>query len=119
MKQKVFILFVIVIFTFNIVSCTLFKKTIDSKTGLINLLQQTEASILNDAWHDAKIHLHDSEKIWKKVKPWLQLDMDHDYVKDIEDNFTRLKAYIDTEEKPDSLATILLIMDTWENISIY
>jgi hypothetical protein len=46
----------------------------------------------------------------------MQIDIDHDYVNNIENNFVLLKAYIESQEKTHSLATILLIQEDWKNI---
>lgn len=100
----------------NVCSCTLLRKPIDNRTGFSNHLNQTENNIRNEDWEKAKTSLEDSKKAWKKIKPLLQVDIDHDYVNDIEKDFIRLDGYIDTKEKPDSLATILLIQNTWKNI---
>jgi len=97
-------------------SCALLKKPIDNRTGFSNHLKQTENYIRNEDWKNAKISLEDSKKIWKKLRPVLQVDIDHDYVNSIEADFTKLNGYIDTKEKSGSLATILLIQDTWDNI---
>ena len=70
----------------------------------------------NEEWKNAKTSLENNIKTWKELKPLFQIDIDHDYINDIEENFTKLKGYIDTKEKADSLATILLIRDTWKNI---
>ncbi len=97
-------------------ACALLKKPIDNRTGFSNHLKQTEDYIRNEDWNNAKTSLEDSKKAWKKLKPMLQVDIDHDYVNSIENDFTKLSGYIDTSEKSDSLATILLIQDTWDNI---
>lgn len=97
-------------------SCTILTKHLDSRTGFSNHLAQTEQSIRNEDWQQAKRSLEDSKKAWKKLKPIMQVDIDHDYIKDVEDNFTKLGGYLDTQDISDSLSTILLIEDTWENI---
>lgn len=47
------------------------------------------------------------------------VDIDHDYVNSIEDDFIKLEGYIDTNEKVDLLASILLVQDTWKNIGSF
>lgn len=116
MIKKVFAAIFTALIILNISSCALLKKPIDDKTGFSDHLKQTEAYIRNEEWGKAKTSLEDSIKIWKELKPLLQIDIDHDYVNNIEDDFIKLNGYIDTREKPDSLATILIIQDTWENI---
>jgi hypothetical protein len=46
----------------------------------------------------------------------LQIDIDHDYVNNIEESFVKLDGYIDAGEKGNSLATILVIQNEWDNI---
>lgn len=97
-------------------SCGFVRKPIDNSIGFSKYLKETEDCIRNENWEKAKISLENSVKKWKEVKPMFQIDIDHDYINDIENNFTLLKAYIDTKEKPDSLSLILLIQQDWETI---
>ena len=46
----------------------------------------------------------------------MQIDIDHDFIKNIEDGITKLDGYLDTKDKSNSLASILLVEETWENI---
>ena len=75
-----------------------------------------EEDIRQEDWEKAQDNLAKSEQIWKEIKPFLQIDIDHDYVNEIEDRFTLLKGYIDTEDKSNSVAIILSIQNIWENI---
>jgi len=79
-------------------------------------LRATEENIRSEDWDRAKKSLSASVAAWKRIKPYLQLDIDHDYVNDIEANFVLLGGYLESGEKPHSLALILLIQNTWENI---
>lgn len=97
-------------------SCSLLQKSIDKRTGFSDHLKQTENFIRSEEWNKAKSSLEDSRKIWGKLKPLLQIDIDHDYVNSIEEDFVQLDGFIDTEAKAFSLSTILLVEDTWENI---
>lgn len=97
-------------------SCTLLTKPLDSSTGFSKHLAQVEDSIRNEDWKQAQISLDDSEKAWKKLKPLMQVDIDHDYVKEIEDGFIKLDGYLDTKDKSNSLVAIMLLESTWENI---
>lgn len=117
--KKVLIIGILVLILIDLCSCTLFKNPIDENSNFSSSLEETENYIRNEDWENAKSSLIVSNKTWKKIKPWLQIDIDHDYVNDIENNMIRLKAYVNTEEKPDSLAAILLIKETWQNIGVY
>ena len=116
MIKKVFAAIFITFMILNISSCALLKKPIDNKTGFSDHLKQTEVYIRNEEWEKAKTSLENNTKTWKELKPLFQIDIDHDYVNNIEEYFTKLKGYIDTKEKADSLTIILLIQDIWENI---
>jgi len=115
MKKILCLIFITSVLT-TTCSCTLLKDPLDERTGFSNHLKQTENFIRNENWEGARTSLEETRKVWKKLKPMLQVDIDHDYVNDIENNFTRLDGYIDTKEKPDSLAAILLIKETWKDI---
>jgi len=97
-------------------SCALLTKTLDNSTGFSNHLNQLEINIRNEDWSNAKVSLETSKQTWKKLKPLIQIDIDHDYIKNIEDDFVELDAYLDTKDKSDSLASILLLQSTWQNI---
>ena len=100
----------------NTCSCALLQKTMDRRTGFSDQLKLTENFIRNEEWNKAKSSLDDSKKTWKKLKPLLQIDIDHDYVNSIEEDFVKLDGFIDTKAKAYSLSTILLVEDTWNNI---
>ena len=114
--KRMLCLILIYLTAINLCSCALFKTPLDKRTGFSNQLMQTETHIRNEDWAKAKTSLKETRKTWSRLKPMLQIDIDHDYVNDIEDNFTKLNGYIETQEKPDSLASILLIRKTWDNI---
>lgn len=100
----------------NTCSCALLQKTVDRRTGFSDQLKQTENYIRDEEWNEAKSSLEESEKTWEKLKPLFQIDIDHDYVNSIEEDFVKLGGYIDTKEKADSISTILLVEETWKNI---
>ena len=116
MIRKTLIVTLILSVLINICSCGLLQKPINKRTGFSDHLKQTENSIRDEDWENAKISLDNAKKAWKKAKPLLQIDIDHDYVNSIEEDFVKLGAYIETKEKANSLATILLVEDTWKNI---
>lgn len=116
MKKKSTAVILTLALIINLCSCGIINKPVDKKTGFSDFLKQTEMNIRKENWTDAKSSISEAEKVWKKVKPILQIDIDHDYINNIEEDFIKLNAYIDTKEKPNSLATIMLIKDTWENI---
>lgn len=118
MRKKIALFFIIYIL-FYLCSCTLLQKPIDRRTGFSDLLIQTEYSIRNEDWTQAKANLKNSAHVWKKIKPWFQIDIDHDYVKDIENSIALLNGYLDAEDKSESLATIFYIIDIWENINSF
>jgi len=103
----------------NISSCALFHKPIDERTGFSNRLKQTENYIQNEDWEKAKLSLEDSKNSWKKLKPLLQIDIDHDYVNSMEEYLEKLGGYIEGEDKGNSLASILTVKDIWEKIGSF
>lgn len=115
MKKYVAIAIIFLI-SLNPWGCALIKNPIDNKTNFSSYLKETEDYLRKEDWVKALESMEKSQKAWSKLKPILQIDIDHDYVNDIEDNFTILKGYIETKEKSASLATILLIQNNWKNI---
>ncbi|MCX7922597.1 MAG: DUF4363 family protein [Clostridia bacterium] len=116
MKKKILYIILIIGILTNTCSCALLQKPIDNRTGFSKHLKQTENSIRSEDWEKAKASLVESKKTWKKLKPLLQIDIDHDYVNSIEEDFVKLDGYIETKEKANSLVTILVVEDTWDNI---
>ncbi|MCX7745322.1 MAG: DUF4363 family protein [Clostridia bacterium] len=103
--KKVFYIILIAVVLINTCSCALLQKPIDNRTGFSNHLKQTENNIRSEDWEKAKSSLDESKITWKKVKPLLQIDIDHDYVNSIEEDFVKLDGYIETKEKANSLST--------------
>lgn len=97
-------------------SCALFRQPLDRMSGFSNYLQQVEEGIRNEDWTGAAANLKKANKAWRQVKPFLQIDIDHDYVNDIEADFIRLRGNLETREKVNSLGFILLIQKNWKNI---
>ena len=97
-------------------ACEAVRKPLDNRTNFSKYLNETEQNIRQEQWATALNSMEKSQKAWSKLKPVIQIDIDHDYVNDIENNFCMLKGYIETEGKTDSLATILLLQSLWQNI---
>lgn len=97
-------------------SCALYRESLDKKSGFSTLLKTTEDNIRQEDWLNARENLQASHETWKSLKPIMQIDIDHDYVNNIENNFVVLEAYLENQEKTLSLATILLIQYDWEHI---
>lgn len=117
-KKSILSIFISFILVLN-GSCTLLTKTIDSKTKFSENLRKTETHIRNDEWSDAEATISVLDKTWKKVKPLLQVDIDHDYVYNIEENLVKLQGFTETKSKDNSLSTVLLLKDTWRNIGSF
>ncbi len=116
MKKKVLFLILLITCSITVSSCALLRQPLDKMSGFSSYLKETELHIRKDEWNQAAISLNKATKAWKQVKPYLQVDIDHDYVKDIETDFIRLRGNIETEAKPNSLALVLLLQDNWRNI---
>ena len=97
-------------------SCTILVEHIDKNTHFSEQVSSIESAIRSESWEQANESLSAAKKAWKRLKPVIQIDIDHDYIHVIEDNIAELKAYIDTKQKPDALAKVLLIQETWEDI---
>lgn len=114
-KQSALFVLVVTVLT-TICSCTLLVKPLDKNMHFSEQLSQLENTIRSKNWEQAEENLKEVKKSWKSLKPWLQIDIDHDYVHEIEENLAKLEAYIETEEQADALANLLMIQETWEDI---
>lgn len=99
-----------------VTACTLLARPLDKRTGFTSSLIQLEDNIRNEKWDAARNSLEDCNKAWRRLKPLMQIDIDHDYVNDIEACLVILEGYIETTQKPDAIVTVLLIKDAWKNI---
>lgn len=116
MKTRALLFIIILAVTVPLCCCTPVRRSIDKRSGFSAHLEAAENGIREEDWDSAKNSITESIATWKRIKPYLQLDIDHDYINDIEASFTLLRAYIESREKSHCLAYILLIRDTWENI---
>lgn len=116
MKRTNLTTLLIIVLVIQLCGCAPLRRPIDSRFGFSAGLKVTETNIRNEDWDRALSSLDDSLATWKRIKPYLQLDIDHDYINDIEACFVLLKGYLESGEKSHSLALILLIQDIWENI---
>lgn len=114
-KQSALIILIVTVLTITS-ACTLLTKPIDKSIHFSEQLSKLEGAIRNENWEQADSNLEAAKKAWKRLKPWIQIDIDHDYVHEIEENLAKLEAYVDTEEQADALANMLLIKETWEDI---
>lgn len=114
-KQCALFVLILIVLT-AICSCTLLVKPLDKNIHFSEQLSQVESAVRSKSWEQADASLEVVKKTWKKLKPWLQVDIDHDYVHEIEENLAKLEAYIETEEQADALAHLLMIQETWEDI---
>ena len=92
------------------------RQTLDKKNGFSKNLTVTEDYVRKDDWDSATASLEYTKNSWRSIKPILQVDIDHDYINDIENNMAKLKAYLETQEKADSLSIIYQIQKSWEDI---
>jgi Domain of unknown function (DUF4363) len=116
MKKQAALFTVIATAIIALCSCTLLVKPIDTNMHFSEQLLKLESAIRSENWEQADESLEVANKTWKRLKPWIQVEIDHDYVHESEENLSKLGAFIDTEEQPDALAHILLIEETWEDI---
>jgi hypothetical protein len=116
--KKSIAMILLVALCIQLCSCTLLSKKMDKDTGFSELLSDIEASISGNDWEKAADNMGKAFETWKDLKPALQIDVDHDYVELIEMMFVRLEVYISTHDKSEALASLRLIMNTWENIGV-
>lgn len=114
MKKIIFYTTLVLILTTT--GCSLLKKPMDKRTGFSTELTMLESYINDENWEKATESLSKCMMKWKKVKPWMQLEIDHDVINDIEAKFIELSAYSETEDKADALANTRVIISTWKDI---
>ncbi|MGE5549183.1 MAG: DUF4363 family protein [Bacteroidota bacterium] len=97
-------------------SCSFFRGMADRRAGFSKNLAATEDHVRKEEWSAAAASLARTRRAWKQVKPLVQVDIDHDYVNQIQDQLAVLQASVETREKPDALAGILLIEEIWDDL---
>lgn len=114
MKRAIFLIISFLIF--STAGCTLFKGPLDKRTGFSQSLSALEKAIVEENYETANERLTVSNEKWEKIKPFMQIEVDHDIVNDIESELTALSAYIETGNKSQSLASIRIIINMWSDI---
>lgn len=114
LKKTLYIILVLLVFT--TAGCTLFKEPLDKKTGFSESLSVLEKEINDENYNNASESLLISIEKWERVKPFMQVEVDHDIVNDIESELTALSAYIETENKSLALASVRIIINMWSDI---
>ena len=94
MKKSLLLLTILLISSAMFCSCALFREQLDKRSGFSNYLKETEGHIRIGNWHEAEMSLIKAMGAWRRVKLYLQVDIDRDYVKDIETGFIRLQAKV-------------------------
>ncbi len=100
-------------------SCSFLVKPLGDNMHFEEQLLRLEDFIRTENWEHADDSLKEVKEAWEKLKPWLQIEIDHDYVHEMEENLSKLEAYIDTEEQSDALAALLMIKETWEDMESF
>ncbi len=114
MKKQILIL--IPLLLLFVTGCTLFKKPLDRKTGFSAELDALDGLIAAENWEEAGESLTSCKQKWYIVKPWMQLELDHDVINEIELKLYELSAYLETEEKPDALSNVRAVRNIWGDI---
>jgi len=114
--KKLLLAIVIAGLALTMSSCAFFREPLDKISGFSKQLAHIEEQILEENWQEAANSLEKAVQAWFKTKPFLQIDIDHDYVNAIETDFIRLESAINTKEKTQSLTSVRLIRDNWKNI---
>ncbi len=110
------ILILIPLLMLLVTGCTLFKKPLDRKTGFSAELDALDEHIAVENWEEAGKSLTSCMEKWRIVKPWMQLELDHDVINEIEVRLNELSAYLETEEKPDALSNVRAVRNIWGDI---
>jgi hypothetical protein len=116
MNRKIAALALIALLLIIPESCTILKRPLDKRTQFSEQLATIKNCVSREDWASSIASQNAAEKTWKSIKPLLQIDIDHDYVNEIENSFTELKAYIQARDKSKALAEIMLIQDLWDKI---
>jgi hypothetical protein len=96
--------------------CTVFKRTLDKKTNFSEELEAVNRYIAENSWDKAGESMANCMEKWYKIKPWMQLELDHDVINEIEARLVEMSAYLETEEKSSALAGIRVIINYWKDI---
>ncbi len=116
MNKKSLIIILLIFITITGSSCGVLRKPLDKSVLLSKHMYDTLEHIREEDWQQSLESLTTVEKAWKRIKPVLQIDIDHDYINEMEDRISVLKAYIEVQDKSNALATIFSMRNIWESI---
>jgi len=114
LKKQLYILLLLLIVVLP--GCSLFKNAADRKTGFSKELTCLEEYIAAEQWDSAAGAVDRCMEKWDKIRPWMQIEIDHDVIDEIDMKFTELTAYLETREKSMSLAATRVIVNIWADI---
>lgn len=97
-------------------SCSFLRGAADRRAGFSRYLAATEDHVRGEDWSAAAASLRQARRAWKQVKLLVQLDIDHDYINQIQDQLAVVQAHVETKEKPGALAGLLLIEEIWDDL---
>jgi len=103
-------------FSLVLTSCSWWQKPLDRTSGFSALLRKTATAIQAADWASALASWEQTQAAWRRIKPYLQIGIDHDYINGLEDHLTLLKGHLIAGEQGDALVLILLIENTWETM---
>ncbi|MGE5527988.1 MAG: DUF4363 family protein [Patescibacteria group bacterium] len=97
-------------------SCSFFRGAADRRAGFSKFLRAVKTHVRDGDWAAAEASLDKTRRAWIKIKPLVQVDIDHDYVNQIQDELAVLQGNVEGRSKPDALAGILLIEEIWDDL---
>lgn len=69
-------------------------------------LEQVQKYIADEQWDDAEKVMNEVDSFWSKTENSWAILLDHEALDDIEISIKKLEKYIETKEKPSSLAEL-------------
>jgi len=80
----------------------------------------TEISIKHakvENWHMLQKDITNMDTAWKKIIPRIQFSVETDEITDISLNIVRLKASIESKDKPNTLIQLNEIIENWDELT--
>ncbi|ADY56147.1 hypothetical protein Sgly_1850 [Syntrophobotulus glycolicus DSM 8271] len=83
-----------------------FHKLEESYSIIKTDLDQAQEYIAAEKWREAENLTRKIDAYWTETKKWWAILLDHEALDDIEISIKRLETFIETKEKPSSLAEL-------------
>jgi hypothetical protein len=92
------------------------KILANSAAILLDTTRQVEMLLKEDQWFDAEISFQQTEKKWARISKYWPLLIHHQEMDRIEECISKIKSYLQHQDRSNALAELYLLMNYIQHI---